>query len=76
MVAMADPADLLAVDDIAIMTGLEVRVGVAAPEDITAVISRLNRHEDPEGGTLANAGCRTQVSGTAMDGCTVRTPAA
>jgi type IV pilus assembly protein PilB len=37
---------VLAVDDIAIMTGYEVRVGVAAPEDIAALISRLDRLED------------------------------
>ena len=46
MVAMADPSNVLAIDDIAIMTGFEVRVAVAAPEDITALISRLNRLED------------------------------
>jgi type IV pilus assembly protein PilB len=43
---MADPSNVLAVDDIAIMTGYEVRVGVAAPEDIAALISRLDRLED------------------------------
>ncbi len=31
LVAMTDPSNVLAVDDIAIMTGYEVRVGVAAP---------------------------------------------
>ena len=34
LVAMTDPSNILAVDDIAIMTGYEVRVAVAAPEDI------------------------------------------
>ncbi len=46
LVAMADPANVLAVDDIAIMTGYEVRVGVATPEDISDLISRLGRLED------------------------------
>jgi type IV pilus assembly protein PilB len=46
LVAMIDPSNVLAVDDIAIMTGYEVRVGVAAPEDIAALISRLDRLED------------------------------
>ena len=45
LVAMADPANVLAVDDIAIMTGREVRVAVAAPDDVTALITRLNRLE-------------------------------
>jgi type IV pilus assembly protein PilB len=46
LVAMTDPSNVLAVDDIAIMTGYEVRVAVAAPEDIVALISRLDRLED------------------------------
>ena len=46
LVAMSDPSNVLAVDDIAIMTGYEVRVAVAAPDDIVALISRLDRLED------------------------------
>jgi type IV pilus assembly protein PilB len=46
LVAMTDPSNVLAVDDIAIMTGYEVRVAVAAPDDIVALISRLDRLED------------------------------
>jgi len=46
LVAMSDPANVLAVDDMAIMTGHEVRVAVAAPEDIASLISRLDRLED------------------------------
>jgi type IV pilus assembly protein PilB len=46
LVAMTDPSNVLAVDDIAIMTGYEVRVAVAAPEDIAALISRLDRLDD------------------------------
>jgi type IV pilus assembly protein PilB len=49
LVAMTDPSNVLAVDDIAIMTGYEVRVGVAAPEDILGLISRLDRLEDVVG---------------------------
>jgi type IV pilus assembly protein PilB len=46
LVAMADPSNVLAVDDIAIMTGYEVRVAVAPADDITALVSRLDRLED------------------------------
>ncbi|HKH79777.1 MAG TPA: ATPase, T2SS/T4P/T4SS family, partial [Solirubrobacteraceae bacterium] len=46
LVAMADPSNVLAVDDFAIMTGYEVRVAVAPPEDIASLISRLDRLED------------------------------
>ena len=42
IVAMADPTNVLAVDDIQIATGLDCRVAVAAPEDIEALIGRLN----------------------------------
>jgi type IV pilus assembly protein PilB len=46
LVAMVDPANVLAVDDIAIMTGLEVRPAVASREDVASLISRLNRLDD------------------------------
>jgi type IV pilus assembly protein PilB len=46
LVAMADPANVLAVDDIAILTGYEVRAAVATRDDIATVISRLNRLDD------------------------------
>ncbi len=49
LVAMADPSNVLAVDDIAIMTGYEIRVAVAPPDDITALISRLDHLEDVVG---------------------------
>src|SRR4051812_36396967 len=45
LVAMADPANVLAVDDIAVMTGYEVRPAVASSQDIEWLLERL---EDPE----------------------------
>jgi type IV pilus assembly protein PilB len=45
LLAMADPADVLAVDDIQMVTGLDCRVAVAAEDDIEALISRLNTLE-------------------------------
>ncbi len=42
LVAMADPTNVLAVDDIQIATGLDCRVAVAAREDIEGLIGRLN----------------------------------
>ena len=42
IVAIADPANVLAVDDIQMITGLGCRLAVAAPEDIEALIGRLN----------------------------------
>src|SRR2546430_666607 len=46
LLAMADPANVLAVAAVAIMPGYEIRVAVAPPEDIAALISRLDRLED------------------------------
>jgi type IV pilus assembly protein PilB len=45
LLAMADPANVLAVDDIQMMTGLTCHVAVAADDDIEALIGRLNRLE-------------------------------
>jgi type IV pilus assembly protein PilB len=45
LVAMADPANVLAIDDIQMMTGFSCKVAVAAPEDIEAQIRRLNTLE-------------------------------
>ena len=47
LVAMADPANVLAVDDIAVMTGYEVRPAVASPTDIDFVLERIG---DPNWG--------------------------
>ena len=45
VLAMADPANVLAIDDIQMITGLNCRVAVAAEVDIEALISRLNTLE-------------------------------
>jgi type IV pilus assembly protein PilB len=42
LVAMSDPTNVLAVDDIQLATGLDCRVAVAAEEDIESLITRLN----------------------------------
>ena len=42
VVAMADPTNLLAVDDIKIATGLDCRAAVAPEEDIESLMGRLN----------------------------------
>jgi type IV pilus assembly protein PilB len=45
LLAMADPANVLAVDDIRMMTGLNCRVAVAAEDDIDALIGRMTTLE-------------------------------
>jgi type IV pilus assembly protein PilB len=52
LVAMVDPANVLAVDDIAVMTGYEVRPAVASAADIDQLLERL---EDPDFGNGAVA---------------------
>jgi len=42
LVAMADPANVVAVDDIQMATGLDCRVAVTTPEDIDSLIGRLS----------------------------------
>jgi type IV pilus assembly protein PilB len=46
VVAMADPTNVLAIDDIALMSGYEVRPAVASADDIAALIARLTRLDD------------------------------
>ncbi len=46
LVAMSDPANVHAVDDIAILTGYQIRVAVTTSEDIANVITRLARVGD------------------------------
>jgi type IV pilus assembly protein PilB len=46
LLAMADPANVIAVDDIAMITRLDVKPAVASAEDIAGLVSRMNRFED------------------------------
>jgi type IV pilus assembly protein PilB len=43
VVAMADPANVVAIDDVEIQTGMNVQVAVATREDILAVIANMTR---------------------------------
>jgi type IV pilus assembly protein PilB len=45
LVATANPANVLGIDDIAMVTGYKVRLAVAAPEHIEAVIKQLSNLE-------------------------------
>ncbi len=46
MVAMVDPANIIVIDDISLMTGLDVKPVVASREDVATAISRLTRLDD------------------------------
>jgi type IV pilus assembly protein PilB len=45
LVAIVDPANVFAIDDIQMITGLSCRMAVAAPDDIEALIKRLSSLE-------------------------------
>ena len=44
--AMADPGNVMAIDEVALVTGFEVRPAVASREDIHALITRLSRLDE------------------------------
>src|SRR5215216_5576578 len=46
LVAMSDPSNVLALDDLKLMTGSEVRPVVASPDDIAGLIGRMSRFDD------------------------------
>src|SRR3954469_18864439 len=46
LVAMVDPGNVLAIDDISLMTSYDVRAAVAAEEDVLALLGRLNQLEE------------------------------
>jgi type IV pilus assembly protein PilB len=46
LLAMSDPANVLAVDDIALLTRMDVKPAVASEDDIATLIRRLNQFED------------------------------
>jgi type IV pilus assembly protein PilB len=46
IVAMSDPSNVLALDDLKLMAGHDVRPVVASPEDIQGLIGRMSRLDD------------------------------
>jgi type IV pilus assembly protein PilB len=46
LLAMSDPANVLAIDDVALLTRMDIKPAVASAEDVAALITRMNRFED------------------------------
>jgi type IV pilus assembly protein PilB len=46
LVAMSDPANVIAVDDIAMLTRLDVQAAVASADDVGSLIARMNHFEE------------------------------
>ena len=62
LLAMADPTNILAVDDIAMMTGLEVNRAVTSREDIDTLLAQLNRIDDAIQGVPDEGAQEVQVT--------------
>ena len=56
IVAMADPSNVLALDDLKLMTGHEVRPAVASAEDIAAVIKRMSNLDEAVASAMEQEG--------------------
>ena len=52
LVAMADPSNIVAIDDLRILTGYEIEPAIAGAEDIVEVLSRMHQAEDQIGESL------------------------
>ncbi len=65
LVAMADPANVLAVDDIALITGCDVRPAIAAPRDVLELTAKLDRFG--EAAEQASAQAAEQAAEAAAD---------
>ncbi|MFL5781645.1 MAG: GspE/PulE family protein [Thermoleophilaceae bacterium] len=46
LVAMSDPSNVLAIDDLKLMTGYEIRPAVASADDIAGLIVKMNRLDE------------------------------
>jgi type IV pilus assembly protein PilB len=54
-VAVSDPSNVIALDDLKLMTGHEVQAVVASPEDIQALIGRMSRLDDAVAAAVEDA---------------------
>lgn len=67
MVAMVDPTNIIVIDDISLMTGLDVRPVVASREDIATAISRLTRLDDVVADNTADSEDELDLDGGVVD---------
>ncbi|OPZ77295.1 MAG: Type II secretion system protein E [Actinobacteria bacterium ADurb.Bin444] len=52
LVAMVDPANIFAIDDLRILTGYDIEPGIATEEDVFEAIAKLSKLEDKVGGNI------------------------
>jgi type IV pilus assembly protein PilB len=74
LLAMADPTNVITLDEVAMITGRRVRPVAAAPEDIAALIGRINRREGAPAAEVEEPAEEIEVSVTepANDGPVIK----
>jgi type IV pilus assembly protein PilB len=68
LVAMADPANVIAVDDVALLTGHEVRPAIASPRDVTELIAKLDRFGEAAEQALAESAETAEEDARELEG--------
>jgi type IV pilus assembly protein PilB len=61
LLAMADPTNVITLDEISMITGRKVRPAAAAPEDIVALIGRVGRLEEVTSDVLEEPETETEL---------------
>jgi len=64
LIAMVDPSNVLALDDMKLLTGHELRPVVASPDDIAALIGRMSRLDDAVAEAVQEEDDETEASVT------------
>ncbi len=72
LVAMADPTNVVAIDDVEIHTGFSVRAVVATPEDIAGVISQTSRLDETVHQVIEEEAEQHELEATALDAAELR----
>jgi type IV pilus assembly protein PilB len=76
LVAMSDPSNVLALDDLKLMAGHEVRAVVASPDDIQTLIGRMSRLDDAVAEAVSEGGDEiadvTEIRESAEDGPVIK----
>jgi len=62
IVAMADPSNVLALDDLKLMTGHNIRPAVATAEDVAGLIGRMSRLDDAVAEAIEDEGGANEVA--------------
>jgi type IV pilus assembly protein PilB len=64
LVAMGDPGNVLAVDDIALLTGCEVQLAIASPSDVHELIAKLDSFGEAAERAVADSAGEDETSDT------------